>query len=342
MDKAFKIDQLIFRAMALLVGLGIFAYSVKNFGGLSEVWRQLKLLDWGYLAVIANSSLWMLGYTVAWRLYLTDQHHLVPYFSLLRIKLCGEAVNFMTPLGFVLGDSVRVMLLQRFLGPEARLRSVVVDRATHSLAAQFFCLTSVWFVFTQPVDFPRGLFLVVFLTYLVIFSAMLTLVVSMLRGRGFGLFDPLFHRLNIHNRFPKLHERLETLRDDLEFYTDKPKRPFVVAFLYHLFGRYLGAVEILIIGYFFHGEWLFGFSLVLAALTSFFSIVFGFIPGALGVIETLYAQFYAFYGFRPEYGLTVQIIRRLRVLFWVVLGVLILDIPHIKYVVNAHWRHKNL
>lgn len=336
MDRRYKIDQFVWRIMALLIGLGFFVYSIDKFGGFEQVVAHLAIIRWGYFLVILNSSLWMLAYTTAWKLYFTDEHHRIPFFSLLRIKLCGEAVNFITPLGFVLGDSVRVMLLHRFFGPEARLRSVVVDRATHSVAAQFFCLTGLLFVFTQNINFPMWLLAVMFVVYLVILSFMLSLIFNMLSGRGLGFFEPLFRWAQIHHYFPRVFEHLETLREDMEYYRDKPKRPFVAAFLYHLAGRYLGAIEILVISYFFNGEWLFGFSMLLAAMTSFFSIVFGFIPGALGVIETVYAHFFELYGFLPEYGLTVQIIRRLRVVFWVVVGILILDFGQLRHIIREH------
>lgn len=331
-------DLYLWKTMAFLVGLGFFAYTINKFGGMGQVWVQLQIVKWGYLLVILNSGLWMLGYTTAWKLYFTDDHHLISYLSLLRIKICGEAINFLTPMGFVLGDSIRVMLLNRYFGPEARLRSVVVDRATHSLAAQFFCLNGLVFIFSQKVDFPVWLFAGMLLIYVVIFTAMLTLSLSMLGGRGLGFFEPLFHWAQIHHYFPKIHARIETLREDMEYFADKPKRPFVVAFLYHLLGRYLGAVEVLIISYYFNGEWLFGFAMILTAMTSFFSLVFGFIPGALGVLETLYARFFELYGFRPEYGLTVQIIRRFRVAFWVLVGVLILDFEELRQVIREHRR----
>lgn len=336
MDRSRKIDVYVWKTIALLLGLGFFIYTIDRFGGFSQVFTHLLIIKWGYLLVILNSTLWMFGYTTAWKLYFTDQHHLIGFFSLLRIKLCGEAVNFITPMGFVLGDSVRVMLLNRYFGREARLRSVVLDRATHSLAAQFFCLNGLLFVFSQDVDFPIWLFALMFAVYIFIFTAMFTLILNMLSGRGLGFFEPLFRWARIHHYFPKISEHIATLREDMEYYTDKPKRPFVVAFLYHLFGRYLGAVEILIISFFFNGEWLFGFAMILAAMTSFFSIVFGFIPGALGVIEAVYAHFFELYGFRPEYGLTVQIIRRLRVVFWVLTGILILDFGELRHVFREH------
>src|SRR3989338_2840884 len=102
------------RLMAFLIGVIFFVVTVEKFGGFSEVFYHLKSVGWGYIFVILNSFLWMLGCTQAWRLYFSACYH-VSYFALLKVKLCGEAVNFSTPLGFILGDSVRVLLLKKYL-----------------------------------------------------------------------------------------------------------------------------------------------------------------------------------------------------------------------------------
>lgn len=330
MLKLKKREQYLFKAFAFLIGLGIFIFAVNKFGGFYKVFKNLALLKYGYLFVIANSFLWMLGYTKAWRLYFFDYQRHIRFLQLLKIKLCGEAVNFMTPLGFWLGDSVRVILLKKYFGEESHLRSVVVDRTTHSLSAQVFCLFGVLLIFTQDILFPLWLHLILILIYAVIAFGMLSLVFNLLMGKGLGFFEPLIHFLQIPKNFPKIYERIAELKVDLEYYADKPKGPFWEAFFWHLLGRFLGASEILIILFFLQGDWLFTFSIILTALSSFFAMVFSFIPGAVGIVETVYAQFFTLYGFQADHGIAMQIIRRMRVFFWVFVGILIIDFTEIK------------
>lgn len=326
-----KPENLIFKAIALFIGLGLFLYTIDTLGGIGIIVRQLGFVGGGYFWVVANSFLWTFLYALAWKQFFIDVPHTLRYRDLLKIKISGEAVNYMTPLGFVAGDPIRVFLLKHFMGPDARLRSVVVDRCMHSLSAQFFCLVGLTMLFFEKIAFPLWLHALLLAIYLTAFCFLTSLTVSLLTGRGFGFFDPIFHYLRVSQRFPKLSDKLNKLRENLGYYKDKPKRVFWYAFFLHFLGRILGAVEVMIIFYCFEGRPAFFFAMIITTLTSFFSVVFGFIPGAVGILETLYAEFSKLYGFRPEMGLTIQIVRRLRVFFWIFLGILLTDIAAVRH-----------
>lgn len=320
-----KKEAHILRFLALIIGIGIFIFTVKHFGGIEPVLKNLKDLKYFYALVILNSFLWMLSYTKAWKTLFDSLSEKIHYFHLLKVKLSGEGVNSMTPLGFIAGDPVRILLLKRYVGDESRLRAVVIDRALHSLSAQVFCLMGVLLIFTQKINFPLWLHVILLIVYLFLFTVLMSLIFTMVTGRGFGVFDGLIHLLKIQTKFPKVYAKLTELKSSLEYYKDRSKLPFFLAFVWHFCGRILGAVELMIVFYCLQGEVHFAFIIILTALTSFFSIAFAFIPGALGIVEALYAKFSLLYGFQPELGLTIQIVRRMRVLFWIGIGIVVLD-----------------
>ena len=100
---------------------------------------------------------------------------------------------------------------------------------------------------------------------------------------------------------------------------------FAKALGYHFIGRILGVVEISIIFTYLTGQPYPLLSLMLATLTSALNFVFAFIPGALGILESFYAGFFYFYGQKPSLGVAMQLIRRLRALFWICVGVILLN-----------------
>lgn len=334
------VNMHIFRILALLLGIVIFYYSIEYYGGFAAIVNQLADLPASvYLWVVLISLTWTVGYTQAWRLLMAEKRDVISFLSLFKVKVCGEAVNLMTPAGFIVGDPIRVLLLKKYVGPQARLRSVVVDRALHSLAAQFFCFVGLLFLFLENVNFPLWLHLSLLFIYLFVFWFIASLVLAMLSGKGLGSFEKLFRWLKISKRLPRFHEKILELKQELSFYKNKPKWPFFSSFLYHFWGRVLGAIEIAVILYFLTDQLLMSFSIILTALTSFVAVVGGFVPGAMGFLETLYAAFTDLYGYDPAMGLTVQIIRRLRILFWIAVGILILDygeiVNYIRYSRNG-------
>lgn len=328
------------RIAGLLVGLAIFAFTIQKFGGLSAVGLKLYEAKFCFAFVVLNSFLWMISYTVAWQRLLSGLKNKIRFLSLLKIKLSGEGINFMTPLGFMGGDPVRVLLLKKHIEPEGRLRSVVVDRVMTSLAAQVFCLFGALLLFTQDVSFPLWLHIIFLCVYVFLTFIFFSLLISLLSGHGFGFLTGIIHWLPLHRFFPKVEQTLEDLKESLEYYKRRSRKGLYFSFACHLMGRVLGAVELYIIFYFFEGHADFVFSIILASITSFFAISFGFIPGALGVIETVYASFFKLYGFDPSVGLSMQLIRRLRVLFWIGVGLLVLDHREISNFIVAMRRNK--
>ncbi|MBF0107249.1 MAG: flippase-like domain-containing protein [Deltaproteobacteria bacterium] len=313
----------------LILGSLIFVYTIQSFGGFAKLFSNLKELKYFYLFVLGNSFLWMLLYTQAWRFLITDVKNKVRYLSLLKIKMTGEGVNFMTPLGFMAGDPVRVLLLKKYVSPEARLRSVVIDRLMHTLSAQVFCLSGILLIFTQDIAFPIALHIGILALYSALCVFFVVLIITMITGRGFGVFEGVFKILKVSQRFPRLDSTLNDLRLSLEYYKNKSWAPFILAFFCHLSGRFLGAVEIMIVFYCYEGHADFIFSMILVSLSSLVSITMGWIPGALGALEYVYAQFFMLYGFSSDVGVSVQIVRRLRVFFWIGMGILLLDYAEI-------------
>lgn len=309
----------------LSIGVLFFFYTVRRFGGFHVVFSHLFQVRYFYFLVGLNSLAWMLLYTEGWYQLFAGMRDKFHFFSLLKVKISGEGVNFMTPLGFIAGDPIRVLLLKKLIGPDARLRSVVIDRLMHSFSAQFFCLMGMLLVFYQQINFPFWLHILILGTYVFLCVFFTFMLWSMITGRGLDWFSFFFRLLNIPKRLPGVADMLFELRDDLAYYRDRPKHPFVISFFLHFLGRVLGAVEIMIILYALGGGMHFGFAVIMASLTSFFGIVFGFIPGALGVLEKLYAEFFLLYGLGPDMGVSVQLVRRVRILFWIFVGILILD-----------------
>ena len=284
---------------------------------------------WAYAAVLLNSWLWVFFYTYAWRI-LIQLTHAVRFGPLHRIKICGEAINFMTPLGFVGGDPVRVILLQRYLTGKSRLSSVVIDRLLQIMSAQLFCFVALFLTFFIDVGIPLWMILVIMAFYLTLFSFLTWFMVSLFRGQGQSVFDAVFESFNMHKYMPGVVAYVEELRVDLAMYSGHPIGPFYRAFLWHFAGRILGAVEITVIIHALDGRWLLGMAIVLTSLTSLAATIFGVIPGALGAMEAFYAKFFELNGLSPEIGLSVQIVRRMRTAFWILLGMLLIDVGQLR------------
>ena len=109
----------------------------------------------------------------------------------------------------------------------------------------------------------------------------------------------------------------------VEFY-EANHRGFIIALFSHIVGRLLGIAEIYIIGTVVSSEFTFFAALVLAALAPMVNAVFAFVPGALGILEGANGGMLYLMHMDPATGITIQIAKRLRAIFWILLGLFFL------------------
>lgn len=312
------------RTIGLILGLVFFSYWLGKIGPM-VILNYVLELKWWALALFLNSFLWYLLYTEAWRNYFANLTHNIPFFHLLKIKICGEAVNLMTPLGFVAGDPVRVLMLQKQLGQSARSGSVLVDRTLHTLASVLFVFTGLLITFTQGLEIPALLRWSLLGGYFLLVLLVAFFTMALFKGRGVKIVHSLLVKLGLEKRLVKFEVWISDLNEELSSFSGGNKGPFVAAFFYHFGGRILGAVEISLIFLYLVGEPQFIFSIILASLTSIIHLLFTFVPGAIGILESMYGGFFYFYGLSPDLGISMQIIRRIRALFWIGVGLILIN-----------------
>lgn len=327
--KSQKLKTHLLKTLSLLLGFGILYYVINQFGGFEKTLFYLKKIGWGYFGVILSSFVGLLFFTEAWQQFLPKNDHPMRFVSLLKVRLCGEGINFMTPAGFIAGDPIKMVLLQKYLGPHSQMRSVVADRVMHTLAAHVINLVGLILLITGNVAIPPLYSWLLIIFYVLTTILIANFTVDMLTGQGLGMLDTILLRFNFSKHFPKANQKLDELKTDLVYYKNRPKWPFYKSFLLHFIGRAFGILEIAIILWCLEGRFEWQFSYMLAALISFVTVACGFIPGAVGPLESLSANFAIANGFEPQIGIAIQLIRRLRSFFWIGMGVYLLDYKHV-------------
>ncbi|OGQ08118.1 MAG: hypothetical protein A3G32_08200 [Deltaproteobacteria bacterium RIFCSPLOWO2_12_FULL_40_28] len=283
--------------------------------GLKNIFHTLGGLGLWTLALLGISLLWNLFYSMGWSLLIKNNKG---FFRLLKIKIMSEAVALMTPFNFALGDPVRYFLIKSDKN-ETHGSAIVADRFIHTLASLFHVLIGLIALFIFHYGIPHFISAVLVSIYFLLF-----LFIAKACHLAFQGEDILLKRIlewSLLNRFiffQRLKIKfLESISGLKEIGFSYP------AFLLHWLGRFLGTIEIGCIFWYLYGSphWL--ISLVLSSLTSVVHLFFSFIPGALGLVEGLYAAFFMLNGLNAQTGLAMQMIRRSRFLFWVLIGYLL-------------------
>lgn len=307
-----------FKVIAFLLGLFLLVWIIQKIG-IEELLTGFRTLGWRLIIPIAIILPCYLAYTFSWQLFLKRfEHHSIPFWDLFRIKVAGEASNTLTPLNFAGGDPVRVWLLSKNFPVAIGGASVVVDRTLQILAVvSIIFLGNIAALFKMSLPpYARNL--------LVITASLLMLfILFFIFHQTRGLFQKilrLISRLKIRKFSEKTIKRIEELDQHIVDFYRQNRRLFVFCYLLHLFGRLFGMIELLVLAHFLGvpmGLWE---ALFFSAVIPVTNMIGGIVPGTLGVLEGVVSSLFFALHWDPADGVVLQIARRLRSLFWILLG----------------------
>ncbi len=306
------------RWLALAVGVGIFAWYLKG-TDLEEVGRALRRL--GLMAPLLLGSYFVV-YAVdtwAWR-----QSFGVPprvgFWTLFRIRWCGEAVNNVVPTAYVGGEALKVIFLSRRGVPSGDATTAALVSKTAQTVAQVLFIAGGALAFLVIGVEHAG-----FRTGMVVVLAGGVGVVAMMawlqrRGAMGGVLE-LLGRAGIRSRWLEARRAgWEAVDRQVAGFYRQHRGRFVLATLGYLVGWLLDTVEIWLAG------WLLGVpihwlqALAIEAFTGVVKVIGMWVPGALGVQESGIVLLARLAGAPGLLGATYPLLRRARELIYAAVG----------------------
>lgn len=325
----------------VFLGLGLFLlYTLIRKIGVSAIVDSIRTIGWNFSWLLLIQFGWYVSYTLAWRQLLKHYEARPKFLELLRIKLVGETINVMTPANFLGGDPMRIYMLRHHIPATQGTASVVVDRTLHASATMTVVLFGIALSLAALDSLPNA----VRIGFPVAIFGILLLIGFFFFHQRKGFSKPLIklaQKLRIKRSFePALLSKLEELDQNIREFYEYHHLRFFGAFGLHLLGRFLGILEVYAIGKILDPQFSFFIALTLTAVAPVINAMFTFIPGALGVMEGTYSGLLFILGLNPAIGIAIQVTKRVRAGFWIVVGLLILQTssrnvdpsqPHPKY-----------
>ncbi|MEW6755335.1 MAG: flippase-like domain-containing protein [Candidatus Latescibacterota bacterium] len=315
----------VFRVAMPAVGLLFLGYLIGRLGP-EEIWRHLGALGWAFAVVLLVAFSWHVTNTVAWGFAFLPGAFRPRLRTLFAAKLAGEAVNQLTPLANLGGEPLKAYLLRRESPASRGLASVVVNKAAQVLVGLFFSAVGLSLVLlywrlplTVPLSVQAGL------AALLGLGALLTGILWRKRLRLFSsLLVALSHlgvRMDLLER--GLSHAVRTDRQIGRFYQEHRGR-FVLVLLCHGAGWLLGAVETWVILLALGAHVDFEIAFLITSLTTIINGLFFFMPSNIGVLEGGQVFLVATLGLDPAMGLSMGIAKRMRKVFYISVGWLLL------------------
>jgi uncharacterized protein (TIRG00374 family) len=262
-----------------------------------------------------------------WRVTLVNHAKALSFAELLAIRTAGEVVNMTTPTAYMGGEPLKAFLLSRAQVPMVEgLASVVVAKTIMSLAEVLFILLGLglglWVLggagsigqAWAAAILGMGLLLCGVLAFVLVQRrGLFTWLLSLLRGVGLRIGY-------LESREDKLKSVDQAI---LDFYSHH-RGAFLLSSVLYLLGWLAEALEVYVILWCLGGPASAASSIAIGALSVFIKGGTFFIPGSLGAQEAGNLLLLQSFGYADVTGLTFALLRRVRELVWIGIGLLCL------------------
>jgi hypothetical protein len=306
----------ILAALAALGGLALFAYSVRE-AGVHQIASGIARVGWGLIPILALSGLRFLLRAEAWRLCTPAGSRLTLRQAFLAF-LAGDALGNVTPLGLFASEPTKVLLTRHHLATREAVASLAVDNLVYALSAlAMIALGIVVMLVTVDLPFEIQEWSIVGLAGVALAGVG---ALRLFRGR------PAPHAASR----PTWADRVAKLRASvMEFSAGHPARlwrAFVFDLVFHaaaVFEAYLAL------------RWLLGDrsptiaeAVMFESLNRVVTAGLKFVPLRVGVDEASSGAFAQLLGINPAAGVALAVVRKVRSLFWMGLGLLVIAAYH--------------
>jgi len=309
----------------LVIGLTCFVYLVLSFG-LKNIIINLHNTGWYFIPIVLTWVLVYLCNTVAWKFIINKPD--LSFFQLLSITISGYSLNYLTPFFNLGGEPYRAIALKEKLGINKSVSVTLSYLMLHFLSSFLIWITAV-IVMLLYMPLSKAAFYILIVS-LVAFLLVVYLFVKAYKHGVTKFFAKFIIKLPL---LKKIGEQvngkekiiLEIDENIKELYLTR-KKSFLAANAFEYLSRLIATVE-----YYFILRAI-GYSptlldtFIINAGVGLIANLFFVIPFELGIKE---GGMYAMLGllhYSPQVGIYVSLVTRLRELFWIFIGLVLIQL----------------
>jgi len=311
-----------------LVALGVMVYKL----GFIDIIKNIEKMGWWFIPVI---GLWVIVYafnTLASMLIIRDGSSTsknVKFRTVYKLTITAFAINASTPVGLVGGEPYKIMELKPYLGITKATSSVILFTMMHIVSHFCFWVISILLAVTV-LSIKEDWTWVLVITLCVC----LFLMFIFFRGYRKGM---VMHTLSILKKFPFLKKRarafiikkygnITAIDTQIASLHGENKAKFYASLGTELFGRILNCAEIYFMLLAFGQPISYIYCILIVAFVTLMGNLLFFSPMQIGTREGAFLIIFGILGLPSVLAVTISLITRIRELFWIFIGMLLMKI----------------
>jgi hypothetical protein len=307
-----------------LAGLLLFAYFVWK-ASPALVWTQMRALGWGFLVILLVSAVRPVVRALAWTRCFESTHAL-RFRDALSAYLVGDALGNLMPLGIVVSEPAKAAMARERVPLVAAASALAVENLFYMLSVALFVFAGMAALLLS-FPLPPKLRVLSLATLGVIACVILFgYVVVRRRWRFLSGAVEFFAARGVGRGFAGRHgARFGAMEERVYGFYARHGSRFLPIMLLEACFHLAGVVEIYATLYFITGArpaWFAAF--VLESVNRIINVVFKIVPMRFGVDEAGTNWFTTLFKLGENVGVTLAIVRKVRVVVWTAVGVALL------------------
>jgi uncharacterized protein (TIRG00374 family) len=311
--------------ITFVLGAGLL-FGVIWYVGYKTIIDALRQVGWGFAIVIGLNLLRHFMRAGSMYLAVPRERRTFSYLNALSARFGGEAVTFLTFTGPFLGDATKAVLLRKQIPLTHGASAVLIDNILYYVSVALMMiggvLALVYLYGSHSQTMTNVLIGIVAASILVLIALVIAIAYQI---------KPLSKVLTWVDKRGWMPKRLDKIREGIlgvetnvfEFYRNRTRDFFLLFFiscLVHFVSVTEVYVSLRLLGY----ESFWSTSFIIESLTKVVNVVFGFIPGTIGVYEGGNGVILFSLGYPTAVGVALALVRRAAILFSLFVGLAIL------------------
>ncbi len=140
--------------LVAIVGVGLLLYTVQRVGGWSAVVGGISSVGWWFMVVVLLGAVRLACRARAWVVCAADPH--LRFRDAFGAMLAGDAAGNLTPLGLLASEPTKILLSRSRISAVSGIASVAIENAFYIASVSIVLLAGTW-LFLQRADLPAGL-----------------------------------------------------------------------------------------------------------------------------------------------------------------------------------------
>ncbi|HEX8028786.1 MAG TPA: lysylphosphatidylglycerol synthase domain-containing protein [Vicinamibacterales bacterium] len=293
-----------------IIGVALLVYTVQRVGGWAGIVDGVASIGWWFAAVVLLGAVRMACRTRAWMVCANDPQ--LRFADAFGAWLVSDAMGNLTPLGLLASEPAKVLMVRSKISTVTSIASVTIENAFYTASVGAVLISGTW-LFMQRANVPPGLEQI---SELILASVAIAAVIAIwavrTRPAVLSKFAPIVSKLAGKPDAPA-----ESLREvEAQIYA-VPKWP--IGRLAHVglweIAFHVGAVaEVWLVLRQLLPDITIAEAFLLESAGRFVTVAFKFVPYRLGIDEVGSGAVAAALGMPPATGVTLALIRRLRII----------------------------